>query len=307
MFLGRYLIFSETSEDAVFDNSGNYVDGCILQNCNFDGYIDTYGGITYTSSIAIDGASVFIDNCELKNNFNTSAIGIYNGSAKINNNLITQNISVDPCVNGGGIYIEQGNSVIVENNIIQDNSVSYNQDSFCKQDSKGGGGICIYDSSNVRIAYNIISNNNAAGVLNGGGIYIAPNENVIIENNAITDNKTDGQGGGIYLDTGNPFANIKNNKIINNIAKSDGGGIYAFTGIIENNDIIDNTGYNGAGISCGSGSTMQNNTIARNKGRRSISCYNTKIIYNSIMDNDAEINISGTSTFNPGWPPKIPQ
>jgi parallel beta-helix repeat protein len=180
---------------------------------------------------------------------------------------------------GGSIYISEGASPIISNNIITNNTAS-----------GVGGGIYSSNASPI-IRHNIIRNNSAGQ--RGGGIgcryAIAP----VIINNTIMNNSTEGTGGGIFCwDECSPLIKdnvlklnsaeltgsgiscwqaspyISSNTIIRNFASSHGGSIYCWwssptidsctissnqsdgvyceffsSPIISNNNITDNTGY----------------------------------------------------------------
>jgi len=99
------ILFTDTNVDAVFDESGNYISGCILQYCTVE-----YGGGSDTPALKIISSSLFIDQCTITQNAYTG-ISVDYGSLKITNSIISNNSGDD----GGGIRIEYG-TVIISNN-----------------------------------------------------------------------------------------------------------------------------------------------------------------------------------------------
>jgi len=314
IFNGGYIIFSDLSVDATFDDNGNYKDGCVLQHITYEA---SNGGFRagFCSAIIIESSSVFIDHCIIWNNDYGNGIGIYSGSAKITNNIISKNCA-SRHINGGGIYVENAETVIIEGNTITENVVGSEHD----YESLGKGGGVFITGTGVIIENNILSNNITYSGLygsntGGGGIYVENGRGIVIQNNTIKENKAyyqehkqGGKGGGIFvMNTYGESPNIiKNNIISNNTADNDGGGIYINGSdcIIENNVIVENTGYDGAGI-YSLGCTIKNNTISRNIAERLYSAVfyngsNNDFSYNSITDNNGgmAIYISGNPHFN---------
>ncbi len=154
---------------------------------------------------------------------------------------------------GGGIFITNGSSPTVMNNLVTKNI------------AERGGGIMVYKSSPY-ISNNKVNDNTSIG--GGGGIFIAHSFNVIITANEIAKNIAERSGGGIAVSgqgdgpllfegntiNGNRAQNgagfsifdanpeIDNNQVINNIAHQAGGGYYIFKAspVIKGNDINDN-------------------------------------------------------------------
>jgi hypothetical protein len=130
----------------------------------------------------------------------------------VENNIIRNNSAFF----GGGIGICNGSSPFIEGNIIYRNTA----------DSKGGGIYC-EKRSHACIVNNIISNNciridTDELCPDGGGIYIGGSDPVF-QNNVICNNSTTGSGGGIRLNHSNPL--FANNTICNNYAGFMGGGM----------------------------------------------------------------------------------
>ena len=217
------ILFTDTSVDAVFDESGNYISGCILQYCTVE-----YGGGSDTPALKIISSSLFIDQCTITQNAYTG-ISVDYGSLKITNSIISNNSGDD----GGGIRIEYG-TVIISNNIIRNNSANR------------GGGIDIMWGTGI-ISNNTIINNLAS--TEGDGIRICGEVN--ITKNTISNNSGSYEGGGVYI-TGVylstpegeiPYSgavNLTYNKITNNSI-----GIRVWgQPIINYNNIYENIPYN---------------------------------------------------------------
>jgi parallel beta-helix repeat protein len=159
---------------------------------------------------------------------------------------------------GGGIYLEGGSPVIM-NNVVTQNRLGYSGSS--------GGGIYAYFSS-ATITHNTISNNSAE---DGGGIYVTnwPSSSgpmPDIEYNNIYGNNSFA-GGGIYLQISSPT--VRGNTIAANTASA-GGGIAAnhSSSLIANNIIVSNSAgkYGGGGIwaTNNSSSVIVSNTVVDN-------------------------------------------
>jgi predicted outer membrane repeat protein len=237
-----YIYFSDTSEDATFDPSGNYTGGCILQ------FADIQWGGSGKPVLTIDNSSPFIADSLVANNSNYG-ISITNGSPVIKNCQIKNH-------SNSGIYYSGDGSTnpIIQNSTISGNSV---WDAF----GSGGG---IYASGTITVQNSTISGNSAYWY--GGGIYLYSGT-LTIQNSTISGNYTLEAGGGIYLYSGT--LTIQNSTISGNTGDFGGGGICA-TGIIT----IYNSTISGNSISAGAGGgiwamgiitlTIQNSTISGN-------------------------------------------
>ena len=138
----------------------------------------------------------------------------------------------------GGVYINNGSSPTIKNNIITNNTASW-----------AGAGITISNGSNPLILNNEISYNTVPR--DGGGIhiYLASAE---IDGNTFSYNVASGEPkaeGGAIKATLSTDVTIKNNTIQNNTAGFAGGGIYVFgtNAEIINNQVTDNDGGGFAG------------------------------------------------------------
>ncbi|MBI2304051.1 MAG: PKD domain-containing protein [Chloroflexi bacterium] len=259
-----YIEFTDSSVDASFDGSGNYVGGSILQYA-----VVEYAGSSGSGAVWLVSAAPFIDRSTIRNN---SLSGIYASNSsglKITGNTISGNTA---SYNGGGISAGSGTATI-SGNTISGNTAS-----------SSGGGISAV-ASTVTISGNTISGN-AAG--NGGGIYAYHGSKAIISGNTISGN-TASNGGGIIATQSTVTITI--NTISGNTANYGGGGIYATlsTSTISGNTIYSNTASNGGGIyAIGSTSTISGNRVAGNAAPSyaGISS-NATVVTNSIVANRA--------------------
>ncbi|MEN6645269.1 MAG: SUMF1/EgtB/PvdO family nonheme iron enzyme [Armatimonadia bacterium] len=200
-----------------------------------------------------DGCSPVIrENTVVGNHSTDSAIYCEGGNPTIRGNTIRAN---EGQVFGGGIGINWGYHVSIEDNEITGNKARY-----------GGGIKC--DSESAVISRNRITGNAARGELglgDGGGIVCAGG--VTIEENTISGN-TAGRGGGILVGgagtAGEGRATIGNNMIRGNTA-NEGGGIHCIGGVIKGNIVTGNKARVGGGVYMwGSYGTVENNTISGN-------------------------------------------
>jgi parallel beta-helix repeat protein len=195
-----------------------------------------HGGAFYIGFPKVIISNCRISNCTTYNTIGGGAIYCAGNSPIITNSTISNNTSTS---NGGGICCENSNPTIT-NNTISNNSAS----------SCGGGIYCfgIYNSSNAIILNNIISNNTA---FNGGGIFCT-NNSPTISNNIISNNTASYGGGIICTNDGTPT--ITNNTISNNLASVRGGGIcceYTYANpTFSNNTISNNSAASGGALSC---------------------------------------------------------
>jgi hypothetical protein len=108
------ILFTNSSVDAIYDEMGNYLSGSIMQYCTV-----VYGG-SDSPAIKLLSSSPFIDHSTITNNAE-SGIYILHGSARIANNVISNNSS--RCWGGGiNIFYNDG-SVSISDNTISNNSV----------------------------------------------------------------------------------------------------------------------------------------------------------------------------------------
>lgn len=170
--------------------------------------------------------------------------GVYidNSNPKVSYNVIENN----QATHGGGIYLMESPSSIIEKNIIRKNMAN----------NKGGGIYAYISSPNIirnTINENSTGNGSTADEF-GGGMYIfrgyTESQNGISDN-TIDNNEANYDGGGIYLSETSP--EINNNHIQSNSANKNGGGICIKNNSspnITNNNVItaNSAGQNGGGI-----------------------------------------------------------
>lgn len=191
---GRF-IFAATSADAVFDDSGSFLEGTTLEHVVME-----YGG-----GIVVDEASPLVTDSVIRHH-QGSGITIRNGGPTVLRNRVVDNHTDRE---GGGIYVYTNDLARIEDNFIGANSAGAD-----------GGGIFAYgytSTTAIRMRGNEISGNSSGG--NGGGIYAS---RATISGNRIYGNKADSTGGGIYT----TFSIVDGNALKANTA-AEGGGIYA--------------------------------------------------------------------------------
>ena len=189
-----FILFTDSSVDAVYDATGDYVSGSILEHCTVQ-----YAGGSVGYALRLDQSSPFIHHCTVKDNA-SGGINVQRGNVKIMNSTIRWNTD-------RGIYINFGNHTLSGNTITGNNS----------------GGIFL-DNGTFTLSGNTISGNTGG---EGGGIYIASSTatlsgNTIIGEHSLVqrwwyplpryyrhpigqhrDGNTAGYGGGIYINFGN--------------------------------------------------------------------------------------------------------
>ncbi|MBN1352602.1 right-handed parallel beta-helix repeat-containing protein [candidate division KSB1 bacterium] len=162
--------------------------------------------------------------------------GIYicdGSSPKIINNIITMNIIEQQHTSGGcGIIVFGGNAVI------RNNEISYNNG------GGDGGGIAILNANSIVIEKNVIKGNTGR---TGGGIMLVSSEYALIKRNLIVKNISyDAAVAGVYLLSGNGY--FVNNTVDSNIG-GDIAGVYNRSNIFIINNIISNNNAFGLGRS----------------------------------------------------------
>jgi CSLREA domain-containing protein len=248
-------------------------------NSGFDG-----GGISIFQSTSE------ITNSTVRDNLATQSYGggVFFGqsTATITNSTISWNSAPNE---GGGVYVSWLSQVSITGSTININ----NSSSFL---SLGGG---ISNDGQVTITSSTISNNTAHY---GGGIYSTGIEGqATITSSTISGNTANGDGGGVYVESGFTATNITNSTISGNTANDDGGGVFVYSGMtainIINSTISVNSANYGGGIygqsSFNIGSTILSGNTAVTSGP---DCYRagtlTSLGYNLV----GYIN-SGSCTF----------
>ena len=275
-----YILFSDISADAIYDTSGNYIGGCIMEYC-----IVEYAGeaiVSNNGAIRMNNAHPFINHCNIRNNHST---GIYawnlSETLKIYNNIIAYNSAVEGR-EGGGIFVA-GNNPIIYNNNINNNTAEWH-----------GGGIHV-DNGTSSIINNIINDNTARM---GGAIYIQSSvvnisNNMIINNTASDNWGTNGYGGGIRIQTGT--ATISDNVICSNTSLGVGGAIALNGGAtIYKNSIIGNSAQNATSVYCKSNEDFKYNTITGNIATGSDPTYTVFVNSHPLFNNNNILNNTAT-------------
>ena len=128
------------------------------------------------------------------------------------NTTIRNNLAVE----GGGIHINAGGSLVLTDVSLSNNTAS----------SRGGAISAAVESVNATRC--TISNNQTDGY--GGALYLVSAVSSF-ENCVITDNQASGQGGAIALN--NATITLKNSTVANNTAGTQGGAIYGINGTVH--------------------------------------------------------------------------
>ena len=295
---GTYFSTIEAAITAAVENDEIIVaPGTYMENIEFDGTKITVksidpldpaivaatiidGGAT-DSVIKFNGGYTFDENKRpilegftIQNGSAVNGGGIYmSGSSPIiRNNIIGDDIedgfdtgnTAEDC--GGGIYIYNSDATLIKN-IISGNEVTR------ETDTTRGGGIDISTSLGT-ISENIITDNYSA--YHGGGMSIAgcqTADSITIEKNEIKGNHSENDGGGIFVDNSSIIIG-SNNLVEENSTVWFGGGIAIFTcstlttnqPTISDNNILNNTAYQGGGIYINASFPfIINNEIKQNK------------------------------------------
>jgi len=252
-----YIHFADTSTDATFDGSGNYMGGSIIQYA----IIEYAGGVSPEyGAVNIDKSSPFIDHNTIRYN-DTHGIRVFGrASPVISNNNILDNSAIHGIygdeISGGGIIVEYNRWFTTDSTTITGNTISGNSAAF------RGGGIFIYDAHYANISNNTITCISAGA---GGGIYLSmgggQNDRSVISGNTISSNtasrpiRVTNYGGGLVIDGNFPDLTVSNNTIAGNSTAGIGGGMYLYD--IDPAAIITNTiAYNTAGEVNGGGGIL---------------------------------------------------
>jgi hypothetical protein len=266
--------FTEQSVDAVFDNQGAYLDGCVLEHAvvEYAGAGGATGAITAlhsgpyirgcsirgnaTAGVSADSSPgdtpIRIEGTEIMDNADGGIyIGGELGGHIIRGNFIARNTSTRGT---GGVLIWGVPEHFAETGVtVCDNTIQDNQSVF--------GGLSIRDSSNAVVCRNRITGNQPMG-LNMYEVRVATvSSNHIVGNHGVGISAT---GGGSYV----VFSR-------NVIRSNEGGGILAeglYSSVLRENLIIGNQSpFQGAGVSFQGGSdiTMTGSIIANNISTRS--------------------------------------
>ncbi|MBI5964664.1 MAG: fibronectin type III domain-containing protein [Chloroflexi bacterium] len=296
-----YIVFTDTSVDAVYDIDGNYESGSIIKYA----VIEYAGGasVSDNGALRLNGAAPFITYTTIHNSATAGIRGFNNpGTLKMTHNSVTDNSGVGISVtNGYSGYTEISYSTINNNTNSTDNP-------------SDGGGIFVDGSATV-INNNTIRNNTALS--NGAGLYAVWGSTATINNNLVADNSIYNcplcwDRYSVIVYGFNP-STISGNVIINNatggILSVHGGHGDIFNNIISYNNgiglhvdsaersvshniISDNTTLiNYGGIRAGGNPTITYNSILRNTATNNAAIF-LNVAYdvgdfssNTIMDN----------------------
>ena len=234
-----------------------------ISNCIFtNNYAGWGGGCSYSQI-----GNIIISGNEMLNNsagFFGAGIYVYNCSAEILDNNISNNELLEPTGRGGGVYSLTTGGAMINNNI------SYNHA------PQGGAGITLSSPQDILVEFNEIHNNwssedgsgkkhikrearnlkihpttgekpiliftdkSKSGYGDGGGVDIYGEATGAFQNNHIHHNSAFSNGGGVFLASEIDFTN---NLIENNYAQGYGGGIMMpiYSGLFANNTILFNS------------------------------------------------------------------
>ena len=217
----KNILFTGKNNDAwdkiIFENRSVGDDGSVVPQEARSSLV--YSVIEKSNGIVMDGKGANIDNCVIRNNYNTG-ITIREATSDITNSRIFGNKSPS---NGGGIYVYGSKLVHISKNDIRDNIAD-----------EDGGGVFAYgyrSNTAVNLIDNRIENNQCGG--DGGGVWASRSS---LMDNEIISNKASSNGGGMYV----TFALIVNNIIKNNYSEQGGGAFAETNSSFEKNSIIGN-------------------------------------------------------------------
>jgi len=173
----QFISFTDSSVDATFDGSGNYVGGSVLQYCQ----VQYGGGSGASGMIQLTAAAPWIDHCVIKNSAQRGVWASGVSGLRLTNNTISDNVSTDT---GGGVYLS-GAAVIDGNTISGNRGAGY----------YGGGGIHAAGGPST-VSNNVISDNRSTSWSGGAGIHVASGS-VTISGNTISGNTATSGGNGM--------------------------------------------------------------------------------------------------------------
>ena len=145
---------------------------------------------------------------------------------------------------GGGVYIAEGASPLIQGNAIEGNVAE-----------RAGGGIYVGLSSSPHIIGNEVKRNRANG--NGGGVSVSGGSSVVLEGNVIEDNEAYHAGGGIYSFYSS--LTLKDNVVRHNRAAWTGGGLYVYyhsSATLDGDMVVGNQAESCGGIDLDLGSLL---------------------------------------------------
>jgi parallel beta-helix repeat protein len=206
-----FILFTDSSGDARYDEAGNYLSGSILEHC-----IIEFAGAGRRYALGVDRAGPLVNHCTIRGTAG-SGIQLMAGTARVTNNAISGNTASG---DGGGVYINStplGGHIVLSANATTGNVAAGN-----------GGGIYVDNLSGATtLGRNIITGNRATG--NGGGIYVSTSYGSVtsLAGNAILWNAASGDGGGGYIAASfGGASHLSGNTVADNKATGNGGAFY---------------------------------------------------------------------------------
>jgi CSLREA domain-containing protein len=233
-----------------------------------------------------------------------------------------------PLGGGGGLLIESGASLTLDDSVVADNS-SFNvggplrsegggirssgiltltnvtlSGNSAGRDLENGFGGGIYNSGTTTLNNSTLSGNSAT--TNGGGIY--NDGTAMLNNSTLSGNSANQQGGGFGGGGGGMYnyggtATLNNSTLNGNSANNDGGGIYnsAGTATLNNSTLSGNSAGNGGGIYNNSDASLFNVTVSNNSATSGGALFmvsgHTTVLSNTILAySGASGNCIGTIT-----------
>ncbi|MBX7104849.1 MAG: right-handed parallel beta-helix repeat-containing protein, partial [Gemmataceae bacterium] len=196
----------------VFNTSGAPAKTAIT----FSGFQIRDGNVTGKGGgILIGDESVTISNCSvISNNASDNGGGICilsaNGSLKMMNSGVFYN-NVPAGKSGGGIQVDTGSSVIIQNTTIRSNSAGIN-----------GGGINFDNGGTLLLENSTLAANTADN--QGAGFRCFGAGNLTVRGSTLAGNSSGGTGGAIVLVGFTGALNVQNSTITGNLASAGSGG-----------------------------------------------------------------------------------
>ena len=267
------------SNNRIISNTACKTAGC---GANEAGFCPMHGCAGYGGGLAVaaeSGASLY-GNLFQGNIASTASPGYggglfvaYWGGLSLDGNIIQSNIaSTTSSGYGGGLDAGPGSFASVDNNVVRSNIAS--------SDGFGSGGGLFLENTNATVDNNTIEQNIASVTSDGegGGVGISNcwaiwmpglpwsycwlTMNTIVSNTASLSVTAFGRGGGLYVNSANPFRMI-NNIVADNQANTQGAGLWladtgrflTTDGYLYHNTIADNHG-SGDGVFLGISTTL---------------------------------------------------
>jgi hypothetical protein len=269
-----YIVFTDTSTDAVYSLDGSYTSGSILQHV----IVEYAGGSSVANNAAVrmTAASPFVDHGIIRNNA-SAAISAYLSTSmlRITNSTFEKNQNT---YWDGSVSLLATGDAIIENNRFQENY------------SSGAGALDLYTLTHLAIRGNYFIGNSTTGDPLFNWCVVLEYGAATFSDNVITGNNL----GGIYIKLNAGDVDILHNIINNN----HGTGIAALGSVknISHNIISENHTYadKPAGIELiywlNSSPVVSHNSIVRNTAPK-ISALYSNIYYASINSNTIVNNL----------------